>query len=52
MLIKLPTSGSTMLVQGGGCHPWHLWDQGFMGNGKEVFDVGALKHSGATLHYA
>jgi len=26
----------------------HLWDQGFMGNGKEVFDVGVLRHFGVT----
>jgi hypothetical protein len=32
-----------MLVWGGG-HPWHLWDHGFMGNGKEVFDLGALQY--------
>jgi hypothetical protein len=36
-----------MLVQGGG-HPWHLWDHKFMGNGKEVFDVGVLGHYGVT----
>jgi len=36
-----------MLVQGQG-HPWHLWDNGFMGNGKEVFDVGASWHSDVT----
>ncbi len=34
-----------MLVQKGG-HLWHLWDDGFKGNGKEVFDVGTLGHSG------
>ncbi len=33
-----------------GGHPWHLWDQGFMGNGKEVFDVRALGHFGVMSH--
>jgi hypothetical protein len=42
-----PTFGSTMLVQKGG-HPWHLQDHKFMGNGKEVFDVGTLGHYGVT----
>ncbi len=42
-----PTSRPTMLVQGGG-HPWHLWDRWFMGNGKEVLDVGVLGHFGVT----
>ncbi len=37
---------------GGGGHPWHLWDHGFMGNGKEVFDVGALGHSSVTPYFA
>jgi hypothetical protein len=36
-----------MLVQRGG-HPWDLWDHGFMDNGKEVFDVGALGHFSVT----
>jgi hypothetical protein len=31
-----------------GGHPWHLWDHEFMGNEKEVFDVGAVGHSGVT----
>ncbi len=34
-----PTFRLGMLVQRGGGHPWHLWDQGFMGNGREVFYV-------------
>jgi hypothetical protein len=29
-----------------GGHPWHLWDHGFMGNGKEVFDVRVPRHFG------
>jgi hypothetical protein len=31
---------------GGGGHPWHLWAQGFRGNGREVYVVGAPGHSG------
>jgi hypothetical protein len=39
--------GLVMLVQGGG-HPFHLWDHIFVGNRKEVFDVGALGDSSVT----
>jgi hypothetical protein len=33
-------------------HPWHLWDHRFMGNGKEVFDVGMPWHSSVTPLFA
>ncbi len=36
----------------GGDHPWHLWDYGFIGNGKEIFNVEALGHYNATSHFA
>ncbi len=38
--------GQLCWCKGGGGYPWHLWDHKFMGNGKEVFDVGALGHFG------